>query len=81
MSADVILHPLFMERLARRMAQAMEVPPGDDFEQERAHSRALDEFGVACDGGVELTDDQWRAVWRRVDALLSAKRLRERGQS
>ena len=81
MSAQIILHPTFVERLARRMAHVMAVPPGDNYEQERAHSRALDEFGIACQGGVELSDDQWRAVWRRVDALLSAKRLRERGQS
>ena len=73
MTAEVILLPGLIERLARRMVRVMEVPPGDNYEQERAFDQALDEFGIACEGGVALTDEQWKAIWHRVYQMMPAK--------
>ena len=72
MTAEIIRFPNLIECIARRMVRVMEVPPGDNYEQERAFDRALDEVGIACEGGIELTDEQWAAVWRRVDELMKA---------
>ena len=69
MTATVTLHPAFIERIARRMVEVMAVPPGDNYEQERAHSRLLEEFGIACEGGIVLTDEQWNFVFRRVESM------------
>ena len=54
------------------MLPVMEAPPGD--QREDVFGRATTELGVGLEDGLDLSAEQWAAVWRRVDDLMSAKR-------
>ncbi len=73
MTAKIIPFPVpsLIERVARRMLPVMEAPPGDQRDEVFGHATV--ELGAGRAGGLDLTSNQWKAVWRRVDEIMSAK--------
>ena len=71
MAAEIIPFPGLIERVARRMLRVMEIPAGKGHERE--FDRALAEFGIGCEGGLALSDEQWKAIWHRVYQMMPAK--------
>ena len=71
MTAEIIPFPGLIERVARRMLPVMEAPPGE--QREEVFSQATTELGVGVEDGLDLSAEQWAAVWRRVDELMSGR--------
>ena len=71
MTAEIIPFPGLIERVAHRMLRVMEAPPGD--QRDDAFGQATTEFGVGQKGGLDFNANQWAAVWRRVDEMMSRK--------
>lgn len=65
--AEIIIFPGLIERVAHRMLIVREAPPGD--QRDDAFGQATMELDA---DGLYLRSEQWQAVWRRVDELMSS---------
>ncbi len=72
MSAEIIPFPVpgLIERVAHRMLPAMKQPPGA--RRDEAKDRVFLELSAGAENEFRLSVEQWSAVWRRVDELMSA---------
>ena len=72
MTAEIIPFPGLIERVANRMLRVMEASPGE--QRDDAFGRATTELGVGLENGLDLSAEQWKSIWRRVDLLMSERR-------
>ena len=67
MTAAIIPFPGLIDRVAKRFAQLM----GASSEQTFGRVIAEPEIKLGPNGAPDLNPEQWAAVWRRVDELMS----------
>ena len=72
MTAEIIPFPSVIERVARRMLPVMDAPPGD--QRDEVFCRTTTELGVGLDDGLNLSAEQWTAVWHRVNEMMSDRK-------